>query len=77
MQAEGYWNVNGHWRYKPTQSEHQLARVEPIDRVINECRRRADDLWWDGHDEDAKIEEAYIKLHEKEKEEGILWVPNF
>ena len=77
MRTEGYWNVNGHWRYKPTQSEHQLARVEPIDRVINECRRRADDLWWDGEDEDARIEEAYIKLYEQEKEEGILWVPNF
>ena len=54
-----------------------MARVEPIDRVINECRRRADDLWWEGDDEDARIEEAYIKLYEQDKEEGILWVLNF
>ena len=77
MQAEGYWNVNGHWRYKPTQSEHQLARVEPIDRVINECRRRADDAWWDGKDEEAKLRELEKKLYEQDKEEGMLWVPNF
>ena len=55
----------------------QVARVEPIDRVINNYRRRADDLWWDGHDEEAKLEEAYVKVYEKEREEGILWVPNF
>lgn len=78
MRTEGYWNVNVYgWRYKPTQSEHQLARVEPIDRVINECRCRADDAWWDGHDDDAKLEEAYAKVYEQEREEGILWVPNF
>ena len=77
MRVKGYWNVNGNWRYGSTQSEQQMARVEPIDRVINECRRRADDLWWEGDDEDARIEEAYIKLYEQDKEEGILWVPNF
>ena len=55
------------WRYK----------VTPIDRVINDCRRRADDAWWEGQEEEARIEEAYIKLYEQEKEEGILWVPNF
>ena len=42
------------WRYK----------VTPIDRVINDCKRRADDAWWDGKDE-------------QDKEEGMLWVPNF
>tara|TARA_R100001480_G_scaffold33390_1_gene45005 strand:+ start:248 stop:481 length:234 start_codon:yes stop_codon:yes gene_type:complete len=77
MRTEGYWNANGHWRYKPTQSEQQITKVEPIDRVINDCRRRADDAWWEGQEEEAKLEEAYIKLHEQEKEEGILWVPNF
>lgn len=77
MRTEGYWNVNGHWRYKPTQSENQLSRVEPIDRVINECRRRADDAWWDGKDEEAKLHELEKKLYEQDKEEGILWVPNF
>ena len=55
----------------------QVARVDPIDRVINNHRRRADDLWWDGHDEDAKLDEAYAKVYEQEREEGILWVPNF
>ena len=59
------------------QDSYGFSKVTPIDRVINDCRRRADDLWWDGHDEDARIEEAYIKLYEQEKEEGILWVPNF
>jgi hypothetical protein len=77
MRTEGYWNVNGHWRYKPTQSEQQLAKVEPIDRVINECRRRADDAWWEGRDEEARIEEAYAKIWEQDKEEGILWATNF
>ena len=84
MLTRGYWNIDGRFyekgdtwrmiskRYSPIQ-----AKVEPIDRVINECRRRADDLWWDGEDEDARVEEAYIKLYEQEKEEGILWVPNF
>lgn len=77
MRTEGYWNANGHWRYKATQSENQLARVEPIDRVINECRRRADDAWWDGKDEEAKLRELEKKLYEQDKEEGMLWVPNF
>ena len=71
MRTEGYWNVNGHWRYKPTQSEQQLAKVEPIDRVINECRRRADDAWWDGNDEEAKLHELEKKLYEQDKEEGL------
>lgn len=84
MLTRGYWNIDGSfyekgetWRkiqkkYTPIQ-----AKVEPIDRVINECRRRADDAWWDGHDDDAKLEEAYAKVYEQEREEGILWVPNF
>lgn len=55
------------WRYK----------VTPIDRVINDCRRRADDAWWDGNDEEARLHEQEQKLYEKDKEEGVLWVPNF
>ena len=77
MRTEGYWNANGQWRYKPTQSEEQIAKVEPVDRVINECRRRADDAWWEGRDEEARIEEAYAKIWEQDKEEGILWATNF
>ena len=30
----------------------QVARVDPIDRVITTIDAGADDLWWDG-DEDA------------------------
>ena len=55
------------WRYK----------VTPIDRVINDCKRRADDAWWDGNDEEAKLHELEKKLYEQDKEEGMLWVPNF
>ena len=55
------------WRYK----------VTPIDRGINDCRRRADDAWWEGRDEEARIEEAYAKIYEQDKEEGILWATNF
>ena len=55
------------WRYK----------VTPIDRVINDCRRRADDAWQDGNDEEARLHEQEQKLYELDKEEGILWVPNF
>lgn len=77
MRTEGYWNANGQWRYKPTQSEQQIARVEPIDRIINECKRRADDAWWDGNDDEARLHEQEQKLYELDREEGILWVPNF
>ncbi len=55
----------------------RVSKVVPIDRVINECRRRADDAWWEGRDEEARIEEAYAKIHEQDKEEGILWATNF
>ena len=55
------------WRYK----------VTPIDRVINDCKRRADDACWDGNDEEAKLHELEKKLYEQDKEEGMLWVPNF
>lgn len=77
MRTEGYWNANGQWRYKLTQSEQQISRVEPIDRIINECKRRADDAWWDGNEDEARLHEQEQKLYELGKEEGILWVPNF
>ena len=54
-----------------------ISKVLPIDRVINECKRRADDAWWDGKDEEAKLHEQEVKLYEQDKEEGVLWVPNF
>ena len=55
----------------------RVSKVVPIDRVLNECRRRADDAWWDGKDDEAKLHEQEVKLYEKDKEEGVLWVPNF
>ena len=55
------------WRYK----------VTPIDRVINDCKRRADDAWWDGNDEEARLHEQEQKLYEQDKQEGVEWVPNF
>ena len=56
------------WRYK----------VTPIDRVINECKRRADDAWWDGNDDEARLHEQEAKLHEEDRDErGYQWVPNF
>ena len=55
------------WRYK----------VTPIDRVINDCKRRADDAWWDGNDEEARLHEAEAKLYEDDRERGVEWVPNF
>ena len=54
-----------------------VTKVTPIDRVINDCKRRADDAWWDGNDEEARLHEQEQKLYEQDKEEGILWVPNF
>ena len=55
----------------------RISKVVPIDRVLNECRRRADDAWWDGNDEEAKLHEQEVKLYEQDKQERVLWVPNF
>ena len=55
------------WRYK----------VTPIDSVINDCKRRADDAWWDGNDDEARLHEAEAKLYEDDRERGVEWVPNF
>ena len=55
------------WRYK----------VTPIDRVINNCKRRADDAWWDGNDDEARLHEQEQNLFEKDREEGVLGVANF
>ena len=53
-------------------------KVTPIDRVINECKRRADDAWWDGNDDEARLHEQEAKLHEEDRDErGYQWVPNF
>ena len=84
MQANGYWHIDSSfyekgetWRKISKRYRSVHSKVEPIDRVINECRRRADDAWWDGKDEEAKLRELEKKLYEQDKEEGILWVPNF
>ena len=55
------------WRYK----------VTPIDRVINDCKRRADDAWWEGNIKEARLLEQEQKLYEQDKQEGVEWVPNF
>ena len=34
MRSEGYWNVNGHWRYKPTQSEQQMLELNPLIELL-------------------------------------------
>ena len=84
MQANGYWHIDSSfyekgetWRKISKRYRSVNSKVEPIDRVINECRRRADDAWWDGNDEEAKLHELEKKLYEQDKEEGMLWVPNF
>ena len=59
--------TNDTWRYS----------VSPIDRVINEHRRKADDAWWDGEEDEAKLHELYVKTYESDKDMGVLWVPNF
>jgi len=54
-----------------------IAKVMPIRQVINECRRRADDAWWDGNDDEARLHEAEAKLNEDDEQKGELWCPNF
>lgn len=55
----------------------RIAKVLPIQRVINETRRRADDYWWEGQDDKAKAEEEDLKDLEQRQERGEVWYPNF
>ena len=47
-------------------------KVTPIDRVINECKRRADDAWWDGNDDEARLHEQEAKLMRKIEMKGDI-----
>ena len=55
----------------------RIAKVSPIERIINETRRRADDYWWEGEDDKAKAEEADLADLKQQQKEGVVWVPNF
>ena len=55
----------------------RIAKVVPIQRVINETRRRADDYWWEGQDDKAKAEEENLKDLVQQQEKGEVWYPNF
>ena len=55
----------------------RIAKVVPIQRVINETRRRADDYWWEGQDDKAKAEEEDLKDLVQQQEKGEVWYPNF
>lgn len=54
-----------------------IAKVLPIERIINDTRRRADDYWWEGEDDKAKAEEVDLADLKQQQEEGVVWVPNF
>ena len=54
-----------------------IAKVLPIQSVINNTRRRADDYWWEGEDKKAIVEEKYLDHLEQLQERGELWYPNF
>ena len=54
-----------------------IAKVLPIERIIKDTRRRADDYWWEGEDDKAKAEEADLADLKQQQEEGVVWVPNF
>ena len=54
-----------------------IAKVQPIERVMIDTRRRADDYWWEGEDDKAKVEEADYKDLVEQQKRGVVWVPNF
>ena len=55
----------------------RIAKVVPIERVLNETRRRKDDYEWEGEYEKAKAEMDYIKELKELQEKGEVWYPNF
>ena len=55
----------------------RISKVVPIERVINETRRRKDDYEWEGEYEKAKAEMDYIKELKELQEKGEVWYPNF
>ena len=55
----------------------RIAKVVPIEKVLNETRRRKDDYEWEGEYEKAKAEMDYIKELKELQEKGEVWYPNF
>tara|TARA_A200000159_G_C7155855_1_gene269194 strand:- start:187 stop:357 length:171 start_codon:yes stop_codon:yes gene_type:complete len=55
----------------------RISKVLPIQRVINETKRRRDDYDWDGHPDKAKLESKYLEELKDLQEKGELWYPNF
>ena len=55
----------------------RISKVVPIERVLNETRRRKDDYEWEGEYEKAKAEMDYIKELKELQEKGEVWYPNF
>jgi len=55
----------------------RISKVLPIQRVINETRRRRDDYDWDGHHDKARLEEKDLEDLLQQQEQGELWCPNF
>jgi len=55
----------------------RISKVLPIQRVINETRRRRDDYDWDGHHDKARLEEKELEHLLQQQEQGELWCPNF
>ena len=54
-----------------------IAKVLPIEKVMNDTRRRADDYWWEGEDDKARVEEKYLDHLKELQEGGEVWYPNF
>ena len=54
-----------------------IAKVLPIQSVINNTRRKADDYWWEGEDDKARVEEKYLDHLKELQEGGEVWYPNF
>ena len=55
----------------------RIAKVVPIERVLNETRRRKDDYEWEGDFEKALLEGEYLKELKDDEAKGVTWYPNF
>ena len=47
-----------------------IAKVMPIQQVINQTKRRRDDYEWEGDFEKAHIEDEYLKMLKDSEERG-------
>ena len=55
----------------------RISKVLPIQRVINQPRRRRDDYEWDSYPDKARLEEKDLEDLLQQQEQGELWCPNF